>query len=70
MLQETIRANQVKEGCARIYLVWNTVEAWRSEEKMPEVDLVITTADLPKYPEMTRLTVREHGRHAPHPWPE
>lgn len=25
MLQETIRANQVKEGCARIYLVWNTV---------------------------------------------
>lgn len=67
MLQETIRANQVKEGCARIYLVWNTVGGWRSEEKMPEVDLVITTADLPKYPEMMRLTVREHGRHAASP---
>ena len=24
-LQEVIRANKVEEGCARIYLVWNTV---------------------------------------------
>jgi branched-chain amino acid aminotransferase len=67
MLQEAIRANQVKEGSARIYLVWNTVGGWKSDEKMPEVDLVITTADLPKHPEMMRLTVREHGRHAASP---
>jgi branched-chain amino acid aminotransferase len=67
MLQDVIRANQVKDGCARIYLVWNTVGGWRSEEKMPDVDLVITTADLPNYPEMLRLTVREHGRHAASP---
>ena len=67
MLQEAIRANQVKEGCARIYLVWNTVGGWRSDEKMPEVDLVITTADLPHYPDMVRLTTREHGRHAASP---
>jgi branched-chain amino acid aminotransferase len=67
MLQEAIRANQVKEGCARIYLVWNTVGGWRSDEKMPEVDLVITTADLPPYREIARLTVREHGRHAASP---
>jgi branched-chain amino acid aminotransferase len=67
MLQEVIRANEVKEGCARIYLVWNTVGGWRSDEKMPEVDLVITSADLPHYPEMARLTVREHGRHAASP---
>jgi branched-chain amino acid aminotransferase len=66
-LQEVIRANHVKEGSARIYLVWNTVGSWRSDEKMPEVDLVITTADLPHYPEMVRLTVREHGRHAASP---
>ena len=66
-LQEVVRANQVMEGCARIYLVWNTVGSWMSGEKMPEVDLVITTADLPKYPEMVRLTVREHGRHAASP---
>jgi branched-chain amino acid aminotransferase len=67
MLQETIRGNGVKEGSARIYLVWNTVGSWRSEEKMPDVDLVITTADLPHYPDMARLSVREHGRHAAHP---
>ena len=40
---------------------------WKSDEKMPEVDLVITTADLPHYPDMVRLTTREHGRHAASP---
>jgi branched-chain amino acid aminotransferase len=66
-LQELIRTNKVKDGCARIYLVWNTVGSWRSDEKIPEVDLVITTADLPPYPEMVRLALREHGRHAASP---
>jgi branched-chain amino acid aminotransferase len=63
-LQEVIRANKVKEGCARIYLVWNSVGYWKSEEKMPDVDLVITTADLPPHPDTMKLTAREHGRHA------
>ena len=66
-LQEVIRANKVLEGCARIYLVWNSVGSWRSDETMPEVDLVITTADLPHYPDLVRLSVREHGRHASSP---
>ncbi len=66
-LQEVIRANKVVEGCARIYLVWNTVGGWKSDEKMPDVDLVITTADLPQYPQNVRLTVREQGRHASSP---
>jgi len=66
-LQELIRTNKVKDGCARIYLVWNTVGSWKSDEKMPEVDLVITTADLPHYPEMVRLALREHARHAASP---
>lgn len=66
-LQEVIRANKVEEGCARIYLLWNTVGYWKSDEKMPEVDLVITTADLPRYSDMVRLSVREHGRHAASP---
>jgi branched-chain amino acid aminotransferase len=66
-LQEVIRANNVLDGCARIYLVWNTVGFWKSDEKMAEVDLVITTADLPTYPETVRLGVREHGRHAASP---
>ena len=66
-LQELIRTNKVKEGCARIYLIWNTVGSWKSDEKMAEVDLVIATADLPHYPEMVRLALREHGRHAASP---
>ena len=66
-LQEVLRANKVTEGCARIYLVWNDVGMWKSEEKRAEVDLVITSADLPSYPDQVRLTVREHGRHAASP---
>ena len=63
-LQEVIRANKVSEGCARIYLIYNEVGVWRSDEKMPEVDLVIYTAPLPEYREPVRLGLREHGRHA------
>lgn len=66
-LQEVIRANGVTEGCARIYLVYNQVGFWRSDEAMPQVDLVIYTAPLPEYREPVRLTLREHGRHAAAP---
>jgi branched-subunit amino acid aminotransferase/4-amino-4-deoxychorismate lyase len=66
-LQEVIRANGVTEGCARIYLVHNQVGFWRSDEAMPQVDLVIYTAPLPEYREPVRLTLREHGRHAASP---
>jgi branched-chain amino acid aminotransferase len=66
-LQEVIRANDVTEGCARIYLVYNQVGFWRSDEAMPQVDLVIYTAPLPEYREPVRLTLREHGRHAASP---
>jgi branched-chain amino acid aminotransferase len=63
-LHEVIRANNVSEGCARIYLVQNDVGFWQSDEPRPEVDLLITTADMPKYGEPARLALREHGRHA------
>jgi len=63
-LQEVIRANKVSDGSARIYLIYNQVSAWRSEETMPQVDLVIYTAPLPEYKEPIRLAVRQHGRHA------
>jgi len=66
-LQEVIRANGVTEGCARIYLVYNHVGFWRSDETMPAVDLVIYTAPLPTYREPVRLALREHGRHAASP---
>lgn len=63
-LQEVIRANKVTEGCARIYLIYNQIGIWRSDEEMPQVDLVIYTAPLPAYREPVRLGLREHGRHA------
>ena len=66
-LHELIRANNVSEGAARIYLVYNTVGFWQSDEPHPSVDLIITTAGLPEYREPVRLALREHGRHAAAP---
>ena len=66
-LREVIRANHVKEGCARIYVIFNQVGHWRSDEKFPKVDLLIYSADLPAFHEPVRLALREHGRHAASP---
>jgi len=59
--------NNVTEGSARIYLVYNQVGFWRSEEAQPQVDLIIYSAPLPEYREPVRLGLREHGRHAAAP---
>ena len=66
-LHEVIRANKVTEGCARIYLVYNTAGFWQSDEKHPAVDLIIYSAGLPEHRDVVRLSVREHGRHAASP---
>ena len=66
-LHEVIRANQVTEGCARVYLVLNQAGFWQSDEPQPPVDLLICTADVPQYREPVRLSLREHGRHAASP---
>jgi len=66
-LGEVIRANNVKEGCARIYAIHNQIGFWRSDENFPKVDLILYTADLPSYREPARLALREHGRHAASP---
>jgi len=67
-LHEVIRANNVSEGCARIYLVYNSYGHWRSDEPtLPQVDLIIYTANLPQYRDPVRLGLREHGRHAGSP---
>jgi branched-chain amino acid aminotransferase len=66
-LHEVIRANQVTEGCARIYLVYNTVGFWQSAEKHAQVDLIIYTAGLPEHRDVARLAIRENGRHAASP---
>jgi branched-chain amino acid aminotransferase len=63
-LHEVIRANQVTEGCARVYLVYNSVGFWQSAEHRPTVDLIIYSSGLPEHREVVRLGLREHGRHA------
>jgi branched-chain amino acid aminotransferase len=66
-LAQVIHANRVTEGCARVYVVYNAVGHWRSDEGFPKVDLILYTADLPAYREPVRLGLREHGRHAGSP---
>ena len=66
-LGELIDANQVKEGCARIYLVYNRVGSWVSDEAMPEVDLILYTADLPNRKGPARLGLQPFGRYASSP---
>ena len=66
-LSEVLRANDVREGCARIYAIYNQVGVWRSDEKIPQVDLLLYSAGLPNYREPARLGLREHGRHAASP---
>jgi branched-chain amino acid aminotransferase len=66
-LDEVLRANQVREGTARIYIVYNKVGFWQSEEPMPTVDLIIYSAGLPTYREPVRLGLRAEGRHAASP---
>lgn len=66
-LIQVLRANQVQEGCARIYLIYNQIGFWRSDEKFPQVDLLICSSDLPIHKEIVKLGLREHGRHAASP---
>lgn len=66
-VRELCRVNQVQEGTARIYAVFNKTGFWQSDEPFPEVDLIVYTAGLPKYREPARLALREHGRHAASP---
>lgn len=66
-LRAVLRKSEVKEGCARIYFVFNTAGFWRSDEPMPPVDVILYSAPLPDYREPARLALREHGRHAASP---
>jgi branched-chain amino acid aminotransferase len=66
-LGEVLRANQVREGCARIYVVSNQIGFWRSDEEFPSADLVICSSGLPTYRDPMRLALREQGRHAASP---
>ena len=66
-LAEVIAANEVREGTARIYLVYNRVGFWTSGESFPDVDLIIYTAGLPPYREPVRLGLRPNGRFSASP---
>jgi branched-chain amino acid aminotransferase len=66
-LGEVLRANHVQQGCARIYVIYNQVGFWRSDEDFPRVDLILYSAGLPAYKEPARLGLREHGRYAGSP---
>lgn len=66
-LTQLINANRVKEGCARIYLIFNKVGYWTSDEPIPEVDLILYTADLPSREGPARLALQPHGRYTASP---
>jgi branched-chain amino acid aminotransferase len=66
-LGELLAANNVTEGTARIYLIYNRVGFWQSGEPLPEVDLILCTAGLPAHSGEARLGVAEHGRHSASP---
>lgn len=66
-LAELLRANDVREGCARIYVISNQIGFWRSDEEFAAADLLITSSGLPSYRDPLRLALREHGRHAASP---
>jgi branched-chain amino acid aminotransferase len=66
-LLELIRVNQVQEGCARIYFIFNKVGLWCSDEPFPDIDFLIYTTDLPERVGPVRLAVGPHLRHAESP---
>lgn len=66
-LRELAGRNEVRQGAARIYVIYNKVGFWQSDEAMPEADLLLCTAGLPDHREPVRLTVAEHGRYAASP---
>jgi len=66
-LSELLATNHVIEGTARIYVIYNRVGFWQSDEPKPDVDLLICTAGMPSYPGLARLSIAEHGRHAASP---
>src|SRR5580698_5956258 len=66
-LMRVLHDNHVREGAARIYIVFNQIGFWRSDENFPKTDLLLCSSDLPSYREPTRLGLREHARHAASP---
>ena len=64
---ELIRANQLQDGCMRIYFVNNQAAIWSSDEKFPQTDWIMYTVDLPMRVGAVKLALQRNGRHAAHP---
>jgi len=62
-----IARNEVREGTARIYAIYNKIGFWQSNEPFPQVDLLIYTNGLPSYREPVRLCISQHARYAASP---
>ena len=66
-LGQVLASNNVREGCARIYAIYNQFGLWRSDEGFPQADLLMYSSGLPAHRDHARLGLREHGRHAASP---
>lgn len=64
---QLIAANQIHDGCIRVYFIHNKIGIWGSDENFPATDLLICSGDRPKRSGPTDLTVQPHGRHAANP---
>jgi branched-chain amino acid aminotransferase len=64
---ELIRANQLLDGCMRVYFVNNQAAIWSSNESFPETDWIMYTVDLPMRIGAVKLALQSNGRHAAHP---
>ncbi len=64
---DLLRANNLKNGCLRIYFIYNKFGIWGSDEPLPTVDFLMYTTDLPGRSGPVRLCTMEHGRHAANP---
>ncbi len=66
-VRQVIAANRVQSGCVRVYFVRNRDSLWQSDERLPPVDLLIYSIDLPARVGPIQLTVMPHARHASNP---
>jgi len=66
-LIQLLRNNEVLDGCARVYFIYNKIGIWGSREIMPTVDLIMYTIDLPIRVGPVKLGIQLNGRHAAHP---
>lgn len=66
-LLELAHANRARDGAARLYFIYNKFGYWHGDEPMPQVDLLMYTADLPRREGKARLAIEEHGRYTAHP---